>query len=135
MSRNLVRTSVSCGVLLASAMAMGAGPQEKKDSEKKSDKKLVVTGTPVVEPAEPPSDSTTDGSVTVGGQAIAYRAVAGTLTVGSSDAQDAMLGLDGKLLPDTERRRPIRTSRRRLLRRRGCFMSRTSRRMRLWDGR
>ncbi|MBB5318577.1 S10 family peptidase [Tunturibacter empetritectus] len=106
MSRNLVRTSVSCGVLLASAMAMGAGPQEKKDSEKKSDKKLVVTGTPVVEPAEPPSDSTTDGSVTVGGQAIAYRAVAGTLTVGSSDAQDAMLGLDGKLLPDTGEKTP-----------------------------
>ena len=105
MSRNLVRISVSCGVLLASAMAMGAGPQEKKDSEKKN-QKLVVTGTPVVEPSEPPADSTTDGSVTVGGQTIAYRAVAGTLTVGSSDAQDAMLGLDGKLLPDTGEKTP-----------------------------
>ncbi|MBB5344737.1 S10 family peptidase [Tunturibacter empetritectus] len=106
MSRNLVRISVSCGVLLASAMAMGAGPQEKKDSEKKKDQKLVVTGTPVVEPAEPPMDSSTDGSVTVGGQTIAYRAVAGTLTVGSTDSQDAMLGLDGKLLPDTGEKTP-----------------------------
>ncbi|NYF91946.1 peptidase S10 [Tunturiibacter empetritectus] len=106
MSRNLVRIGVSCGVLLASAMAMGAGPQEKKDSEKKKDQKLVVTGTPVVDPAEPPSDSTTDGSVTVGGQTITYRAVAGTLTVGSTDSQDAMLGLDGKLLPDTGEKTP-----------------------------
>jgi len=49
----------------------------------------------------PPADSITEGSVTVGGQAIAYRAVAGTLTVGSTDTQDAMLGLDGKYLPDS----------------------------------
>ena len=84
----------------------GLARREKKDSEKKKDQKLVVTGTPVVEPAEPPTDSTTDGSVMVGGQAIAYRAVAGTLTVGSTDAQDAMLGLDGKLLPDTGEKTP-----------------------------
>ena len=51
-------------------------------------------------PAEIPADSVTEGSVTVGGQAISYRAVAGTLTVGATDAQDAMLGLDGKYLPD-----------------------------------
>jgi carboxypeptidase C (cathepsin A) len=50
--------------------------------------------------AAPQGDSATDGSVTVGGQAIAYRAVAGVLTVGSTDAQDAMLGLDGRYLPD-----------------------------------
>jgi carboxypeptidase C (cathepsin A) len=53
-------------------------------------------------PAAPaPADSTTEGAVTVGGQPIAYRAVAGTLTVGSTDVQDAMLGLDGKYLPDS----------------------------------
>jgi len=45
------------------------------------------------------ADSVTEGSVTVEGKAIAYRAVAGTLTVGSNDTQDAMLGLDGKYLP------------------------------------
>ena len=41
-------------------------------------------------------DSITEGSVTVGGQAIAYRAVAGTMTVGSTDQQDATLAFDGK---------------------------------------
>jgi len=51
--------------------------------------------------AAPPADSVTEGSVTVGGQAIAYQAVAGTLTVGSTDVQDAMIGLDGKYLPDS----------------------------------
>jgi carboxypeptidase C (cathepsin A) len=107
MSKNLIRIGVSCGVLLASAaFAMGAGPQEKKDTDNKKEQKLVVTGTPVVEYAEPPADSTTEGSVTVGGQAIAYRAVAGTLTVGSTDSQDAMLGLDGKMLPDTGEKVP-----------------------------
>lgn len=50
---------------------------------------------------ENPPDSTTEGSVTVGGQTISYHAVAGTLTVGSSDAQDEMIGLDGKYLPDS----------------------------------
>jgi len=131
MSRKLVRIGVSCGVLLASAaIAMGAGPQEKKDSDKKKDQKLVVTGTPVVEPSELPLDSTTEGSVSVGGQTIAYRAVAGTLTVGSTDSQDAMLGLDGKMLPDTGEK----TSLMRLRLLHGCFMWRTSRRMRLRDG-
>ena len=54
-------------------------------------------------PAKPvalPADSVTEGSVTVGGKAIAYKAVAGMLTVGSSDPQDATIGLDGKPLPD-----------------------------------
>jgi carboxypeptidase C (cathepsin A) len=55
-------------------------------------------------PVAPPQsvavpDSVTEGTVTVSGHAIAYRAVAGTLVVGSSNAQDAMLGPDGKLLP------------------------------------
>ena len=43
-----------------------------------------------------PADSTTQGTVTVGAQKIAYTAIAGTLIVGSTDAQDAQLGLDGK---------------------------------------
>ena len=64
------------------------------------DQKLVVTGTPVTPPAAPTADSTTEGTVTVGGQVIAYKAVAGTLTVGSTDAQDATLDFDGNLLPN-----------------------------------
>ena len=50
------------------------------------------TGTP---------DSTTEGTVTVGGQSIAYRAVAGTITVGATEPQDATIGFDGKPLPDS----------------------------------
>jgi carboxypeptidase C (cathepsin A) len=46
-------------------------------------------------------DSITDGSVTVGGQAIDYKAIAGTLTVGATDLEDSALGFDGKLLPDS----------------------------------
>ncbi len=46
-----------------------------------------------------PADSITEGTVSVGGQQIAYRAVAGTITVGATDPQDATLGFDGKPLP------------------------------------
>ncbi|HVT97201.1 MAG TPA: hypothetical protein VHE33_06810 [Acidobacteriaceae bacterium] len=46
-------------------------------------------------------DSTTEGSVTIGGQAVAYRAVAGTITVGANDQQDATLAFDGSLLPNS----------------------------------
>ncbi len=67
----------------------------------KQEKVVVHLGTPAPQPASPRPDSTTEGTVTVGGQPIEYRAVAGTLTVGSSDAQDATLGLDGQMLPDT----------------------------------
>jgi carboxypeptidase C (cathepsin A) len=50
----------------------------------------------------PPAEVTTPGSVEVGGQHIAYNAVVGTMTVGSTDTQDAQLGLDGKPLPGSQ---------------------------------
>ncbi|MGB7547148.1 MAG: peptidase S10 [Terracidiphilus sp.] len=50
----------------------------------------------------PPADVTTQGAVDVGGQHIAYTAIAGTLTVGATDAEDAQLGLDGKPEPDSQ---------------------------------
>ena len=46
-------------------------------------------------------DSITEGSVTIGGQPVAYRAVAGTITVGATDQADATLAFDGSLLPDS----------------------------------
>ena len=54
--------------------------------------------------AEPaaPVDSTTQGAVDVGGQHIAYTAIAGTITVGSTDVQDAQLGPDGKPQPGSQ---------------------------------
>jgi carboxypeptidase C (cathepsin A) len=83
-----------CIVLAALFAAQAAPAQDKPDAKKDADTKSSSI------PAPAP-DSDTEGSVTIGGQAIAYRAVAGTLTVGSSDVQDAMIGLDGKYLPDS----------------------------------
>jgi carboxypeptidase C (cathepsin A) len=94
---------VFAGALMASAALAVA---QDKDKDKKKDEKVVVKGTSVSPEAGLPGDATTEGSVTVGGQAIAYRAVAGTLTVGSTDLQDAMLGLDGKMLPGTGEKAP-----------------------------
>ncbi len=48
-----------------------------------------------------PLDSQTAGAVTVNGQRISYRAVAGTIVVGSSDAQDAMLTAEGHPTSDS----------------------------------
>ncbi len=77
--------------------------------------KTTTTTTVATEPAEKPAtgalppDSTTDGSVTTaGGKTIAYTAVAGLLTVGATDAQDATLGLDGKYLPDAPMELPAK---------------------------
>jgi len=50
----------------------------------------------------PPPDSTTQGSVDVGGQHIAYTAIAGTITVGATNTDDAQLGADGKPLPGSQ---------------------------------
>ncbi|MGD1064668.1 MAG: peptidase S10 [Terracidiphilus sp.] len=52
--------------------------------------------------ATQPADSTTQGAIDVGGQHIAYTAIAGTITVGSTDEQDAQLGPDGKPQPGSE---------------------------------
>ncbi|HVN94568.1 MAG TPA: hypothetical protein VMT38_12775 [Terracidiphilus sp.] len=49
-----------------------------------------------------PADSTTQGTVTAGGQQIAYTAIAGMITVGSTDDQDAQLGADGKPQPGSQ---------------------------------
>ena len=60
--------------------------------------KSATTEKATEKPAETtlPADSTTQGAIDVGGQHIAYTAIAGTLTVGSTDSQDAQLGPDGK---------------------------------------
>src|ERR1700716_3273553 len=78
--------ALACGLMLIAVSAQGA--QDKKEDDKKKDEKVAVKGSAAAD-AELPGDSNTEGSVTVGGQAIAYKAVAGTLTVGSTDPQDA----------------------------------------------
>jgi carboxypeptidase C (cathepsin A) len=72
-------------------------------AQTRPDEKVVVSGPPANASSRAVNnpDSITEGSVTVGGQAIAYRAVAGTLTVGATDPQDATLGFDGKPLSDS----------------------------------
>jgi carboxypeptidase C (cathepsin A) len=90
-------TAAMTGLTLLCVVPMGLG-QEKTAAKK--DEKVVVVGTPATPAPVPTADSTTDGTVTVGGQVIPYRAVAGTLTVGSTDAQDATLDAEGKLLSD-----------------------------------
>jgi carboxypeptidase C (cathepsin A) len=47
------------------------------------------------------ADSVSEGEVKVGGKEIAFKTVAGMITVGATDAQDAMIGLDGRWLPDS----------------------------------
>jgi carboxypeptidase C (cathepsin A) len=80
---------------------MGLGLSARDQSQdKKPDTKTAPTAAAVSTPALPHPDAVTEGTVTVGGQSIAYRAVAGTLTVGATDAQDATLGLDGQALAD-----------------------------------
>lgn len=93
---------LGCALVAASGSSVA---QEKHPDSSKAEK-VVVTGTPAVTDGSVTPDSTTDGSVTVGGDTINYTAVAGTLTVGSTDAQDATLGFDGKLLPDSGEKAP-----------------------------
>jgi carboxypeptidase C (cathepsin A) len=107
MSRNWIRAEVCVGVLMVCAIsAQGVWAQDKKDNDKKKDEKVVVTGIPAAATAAAAGDSTTEGTVTVAGQVIGYKAVAGTLTVGSTDTQDAMFGLDGKMLADSGEKAP-----------------------------
>ena len=68
----------SCLVVNAALFADDA-KDDSKDSEKKNE--------PVV-----PKDSTTQGTVTIGGHAINYQALAGTILVGANNEADAAIG-------------------------------------------
>ncbi len=52
--------------------------------------------------AKPDVDVTTQGSITVGGKQILYNAIAGTITVGATDAEDAQLGMNGEPEPGSQ---------------------------------
>jgi carboxypeptidase C (cathepsin A) len=98
---------VAAGLVLLCVVPVGLA-QDKAAQDKaaaaaaaaKKDEKVVVAGKPETPAPVPEADSTTEGTVTVGGQTIAYKAVAGTLTVGSTDAQDMTLDFEGNALPD-----------------------------------
>jgi len=94
----MTKLSPLLAALLAGAIslsALAANDDDVPDAKAKAN----PTTTPVAAVAP---DSTTEGSVTAGGTTIAYKAVAGTITVGATEEEDAQLGSDGKPLPDTE---------------------------------
>ena len=103
------RVAIGCmaGILgWALVATSGSGAAQEKHPDSSKTEKVVVTGTPAATDGSVTPDSTTDGSVTVAGQTINYTAVAGTLTVGATDSQDATIGFDGKLLPDSGEKAP-----------------------------
>jgi len=79
-------------------LAASANAQDDKTAKPATTEK---TAEKPAEPAPPP-DSTTQGAIDVGGQHIVYTAIAGTVTVGSTDGQDAQLGPDGKPQPGSQ---------------------------------
>jgi carboxypeptidase C (cathepsin A) len=87
--KNLKATALLSLVLATSAFAYQA---EKSDAKKPDTDKAKSATVP---------DSTTEGTVTVGGQKIAYKAIAGTITVGGTDSFDVALGLDGQFLAES----------------------------------
>src|ERR1700733_13480235 len=104
-----MRVSMTASVLVLGLTALSSRAQQADKPEPAKTEKVIVEGKPPdATPRFPPSppDSITENTVTVGGQRIEYRAVAGTITVGSTDAYDAMLGADGQLLPDAARSPP-----------------------------
>jgi len=97
----MIRNQIFIWSLAAAMAGYGTVQAAALDNDKKQDKAVEPQASSVIQ-----ADSTTDGTVTVAGQVISYRAVAGTLTVGSSNSQDALLGLDGKLLADSGEKAP-----------------------------
>lgn len=83
-----------CAMLLSGLIAIPAALAQQKPEPRPE---ATHWAAPLVEP-----DSVTSGSVTVGGRAIQYQAVAGTLVVGSTDAQDNGIDFRGKYLPGAE---------------------------------
>ena len=87
-------TKLACAAALLAALIASPNlfAQDKSEPKREAEVRSSVP--------TPPPDSVTESTITVEGQSIAYKAVAGTLTVGSNDVQDANLGLDGKYLPE-----------------------------------
>jgi carboxypeptidase C (cathepsin A) len=91
-SRLIVSVIIVCALPVQPMAA-----QDKKENDKKNDT-AAAAGTPSAPQTVVTPDAVTEKTINAGGQTITYRAVAGTLTVGSNDVQEAMLGPDGKQL-------------------------------------
>src|SRR5947209_5379628 len=113
MIKGLARAGwVAAGCMAVSAAQGGWAQQPKQDkaqqaqAQPKKDEQVVVTGTPEIQAPLPVPDSTTEATVTAGGQTIAYKAIAGSIVVGSTDDQDSTLDFEGRLLPDSGQKPP-----------------------------
>ncbi len=95
----MTSNSKLAAVLFAGAFIFAqarAGAQEDTTAQRDtSAHKGAATSKNTVEPPAPP-DAITRGTIDAGGQHIAYTAIAGTITVGATDEEDAQLGPDGR---------------------------------------
>jgi carboxypeptidase C (cathepsin A) len=105
-SRGVSSPLVPVVLVLFTLAALSVSPQSFAQG-KPDEKEAPTTALAPVQLIAAEPDSATEGSVTVAGQSIDYKAVAGTLTVGATDAEDATLGFDGKLLPDSGIKPPV----------------------------
>ena len=98
MPRSWRRKAARAAMIAAAGFTLcSAGIAQEKPKDKESG---AATSNSVAQTVAPP-DSTTEGTITIGGQAVAYQAVAGTITVGATEAQDATLAPNGSVLPDS----------------------------------
>jgi carboxypeptidase C (cathepsin A) len=84
----LTRLGSCCLLLLLVSLPAIAQDAAKDDAAKAADKDEEKKEQPIV-----PKDSTTEGSVTVGGHVVNYKAVAGTILVSATNDADANMGI------------------------------------------
>jgi len=102
--KNLARRFAALMAAASLIFCLSARAQNDKSAAKNApaDKSSDKSAEKPAEAAATPPDSTTQGAIDVGGQHIAYTAIAGTITVGGTDSEDAQLGPDGKPLPGSQ---------------------------------
>src|SRR3954447_23026926 len=64
------------------------------------DKDKVKDPSPPAQTVAPP-DSSTEGTVSIGGEAVAYSAVAGTITGGATEAKESTMATNESIAPDS----------------------------------
>jgi len=95
LSRLLTAALFAASLIVSPSLVRADDDDTAKTADKSTDK---AADKKTDKAAEKPAvtEVTSSGSVEIGGQHIAYNAIAGTITVGSSNTQDAQLGPDGK---------------------------------------
>lgn len=101
MTRRLLGAAALASLIASAEPGYAQHHPSPEPTEKTTTTTTVEPGPEKKQPGALPADASTDASVTLAsGKSMAYTAVAGLLPVGSTDSQDAMLGLDGRYLPD-----------------------------------